>query len=294
MIKPRGVIPPMIIPFKNNDVDINVLRQFVDWLIEQGVDGLFPISTTGEGWLMDIEEKKKAIDTVIDAANNRVPVFPGALSVKEKEVIEIIKYASDAGADAVVVHFPKWVKNEKDAIAFYKKLLDISKIPIILYYSKGTPYKVSVKTVIDLSRNEGIVGIKDSSYDVSRVGRLIICASKNMSIIQGSELLYLPSLAIGIDGVIGGGLNIHPSTFKDLEKSFYRCKLEEAKAIHNRIIEVWDLISYAFPLSGKVLLNKYVGIPFDKKCKKEIIYNEKELYYRLEKVSKILALSKYE
>ena len=69
MARPRGVIPPMIIPFRNNSIDVNVLRQFIDWLIDQGVDGLFPISTTGEGWLMDIEEKKKVIDIVVDAAN---------------------------------------------------------------------------------------------------------------------------------------------------------------------------------------------------------------------------------
>ena len=290
MTRPRGVIPPMIIPFRNNSIDVNVLRQFIDWLIDQGVDGLFPISTTGEGWLMDIEEKKKVIDIVVDATNGRVPVFPGALSIREEEVVEVVRYAYDAGADAVVVHFPKWVKNEEDAIFFYKKLLDISKIPIILYYSKGIPYKVSVKTIINLSKNENIIGIKDSSYDVSRIGKLIAYASENMSIIQGSELLYLPSLVIGIDGVIGGGLNIHPYTFKMLEDNFRRCNLDVAKEIHWKIIKIWDLVSYAFPLSGKVFLNKYVGISFTKKCKKKVIYNEKELNKRLEEIARLLGL----
>lgn len=288
MIRPKGVIPPMIVPFKNNDIDVVALKQFVDWLIDQGVDGLFPISTTGEGWLMNINEKKKVIDTVVDAANGRVPVFPGALSVKEEEVLEIVRYASDAGADAVVIHFPKWVDKEEKALSFYEKVTTMSKIPIILYYSKNLRYKVSVETIVKLSKNEKIVGIKDSSYDVSRIGKLIVYASDNMSIIQGSELLYLPSLAIGIDGVIGGGLNIHPRTFKELEKSFQSCRHDEAKRIHARIIQIWDLISYAFPLSGKVFLNRYIGIPFGRKCKKIITYSEKELNSRLEKVSRLV------
>ena len=87
---PKGIIPPIITPLcENGDVNYDVLRQMVNHLIKQGVHGLFPLGTTGEFYAFDTDTYRKIIETVVDEARGRVPVYGGASAIATRDVIKL-------------------------------------------------------------------------------------------------------------------------------------------------------------------------------------------------------------
>ena len=98
-----GIWSPMPTPFdRSGELDVDRLRALTDYLIEGGVDGLFPNGTTGEFALLDREERKRVVEVVVDRASSRVPVLAGVCDPSPRNVIAFAKDAAEAGADGVV------------------------------------------------------------------------------------------------------------------------------------------------------------------------------------------------
>src|SRR2546427_10541307 len=103
MKKLEGIIAPMATPLTRDEkIDDKTTRTLVDFLIDGGIDGLFPLGTSGEFALFDREERKTVIETVLDHTNGRVPVFAGVSDPGLENVLAFAKYAKEAGADAIV------------------------------------------------------------------------------------------------------------------------------------------------------------------------------------------------
>lgn len=221
MIKPHGVIPPIITPFHDDgQVNYESLRMMVNHLIEQGVHGLFPLGTTGEFYCFDNDTYRKIIQTVKDETNGRVPIYAGANHITPKGVIELLKICEEIEVDAVSVLTPMFVSQTQDELFdYFKEIAKNTKLPIILYNNPPkTGVNIAPDTLIELAKIENIIAIKDSSGDMTLAGEYIRLTKdiENFDVLMGRDTLIHAGLCYGAKGAVASCANIAPRIAADI------------------------------------------------------------------------------
>jgi 4-hydroxy-tetrahydrodipicolinate synthase len=262
----RGVIIPMLTPFKENgDLNIDALKMLTDWLIEQGIHGLFPVSSIGEAAKLSMDEKKTIIKTVVDVTNGRVLVVPGTGFPDERRTVQLTKYAQDAGADAALIVEPYYQKPSAQALYDYYKTVNdsVKDFPLVLYNIPiFAGYELTPELVAKCANLENVVGIKDSGGDISKFNFMLHLARDRIAVLQGIDLLFLPSLAIGSPGAMIGGGNVAAKPEVQMYNAFIDGDLEKARSIHEKLVPLWLVLGgYGnFPASYKEAVTM-LGIP---------------------------------
>ena len=231
--KPRGIIPPMITPFDEEErVDCKTLKKMTNYLIDAGVHGIFPLGSTGEGYGIDFDEKRKVIETVLKAANSRVPVYAGTGAITTKESIRLTEMVTKIGVDALSVITPYFISpNEEELYTHYKEIASSTDLPIILYNNPGrTGVDLSIELIIRLSSIDNIVGIKDSSGDMTKAAEIIRRTGSDFSVLAGRDTLIYGFLAYGGHGSVAATANIVPelvvSIYELYQKGEYQSALD--------------------------------------------------------------------
>ncbi|NMB42748.1 MAG: 4-hydroxy-tetrahydrodipicolinate synthase [Clostridiales bacterium] len=223
--KPRGIIPPIVTPF-TDDGKFNEpeFRKVINYLIEEGVHGIFPLGTTGEFYAFSLEESKYILEVAVDAAAGRVPVYAGANHITTKGVIEFVKIAEEVGADAVSVLTPMFISQTQDEV--YKYYADIAantNLPIIIYNNRPkTNVTVEPETIAKLAKIENIVGVKDSTGDFTNTEEYIRLTKdiENFSVLLGRDTLIYAGLCYGATGAIASCANIAPRVTADIYEKY--------------------------------------------------------------------------
>ena len=229
---PRGIIPAMVTPFnRQGKVSEDGLRGLVDYLMEGGVHGLFPVGSQGEFYALEREEKKKIIEIVLDQAKGKVPIYAGTGAITTREVITLTKMAEDIGVDAVSIITPFFISPTQDEL--YEHYLAIAKstnLPILLYSNPGrTGVNLSVDLVVRLSKVDNIVGIKDSSGDMTLTAEYIRRTSGDFSVLAGRDTLIYGTLSYGGKGAIAATANVAPKLVVEIYEAYRRGDIERAK-----------------------------------------------------------------
>jgi 4-hydroxy-tetrahydrodipicolinate synthase len=262
----KGVIVPMLTPFKENgDLNTVALRMLTDRLIEQGVHGLFPVSSIGEAAKLSMDEKKSIIKTVVDVTNGRVLVVPGTGFPDERRTVQLTKYAQGAGADAALIVEPYYQKPSAEALYDYYKTINdsVKDFPLLLYnIPTFAGYELTPELVAKCADLENVVGIKDSGGDISKFNFMLHLAGDRIAVLQGIDLLFLPSLAIGSPGAMIGGGNVAAKPEVQMYNAFIDGNLQKARSIHERLVSLWHVLGgYGnFPASYKEAVTM-LGIP---------------------------------
>jgi 4-hydroxy-tetrahydrodipicolinate synthase len=233
----EGVLPAIITPFLRNssiDLDVDGLRDNIEFLVGQGVHGIVPCGSTGESATLSFEEHDRVIEITIDAANGTVPVVAGTGSNNTAEAIRLTKVARDLGADGVLVISPYYNKpNRSGLIKHYTKLADLD-IPVIMYNVPGrTGQNLDPDLVAELAKHPGIVGIKEASGNISQISQVIeMTLDEDFQVISGDDNMTLPIMALGGSGVISVAANVEPARMVAMFDSFCDADLETALDLH--------------------------------------------------------------
>lgn len=219
--KPRGIIPPIITPLtKDGKFNEAVFRQMIDFLIEEGVHGIFPLGTTGEFYAFSNEEVRNILKVAVDEAAGRVPVYGGANHITTRGTIELVKIAEETGCDAVSVLTPLFISQTQDELyEFYKSVAASTNLPIIIYNNKPkTNVTVEPTTVAKLALIDNIVGIKDSTGDFTNTEEYIRLTrnNDNFCVLLGRDTLIHAGLCYGATGAIASCANIAPRIAADI------------------------------------------------------------------------------
>jgi 4-hydroxy-tetrahydrodipicolinate synthase len=219
--KPRGIIPPIITPFTSEGkFNEPVFRQMINYLIEEGVHGLFPLGTTGEFYAFTNEEAKYILKVAIEEAAGRVPIYAGANHITTKGVIELVKIAEEVGADAVSVLTPMFIsQSQEELYEHYAKVAESTKLPIIVYNNKPkTNVTVEPTTIAKLALIDNIVGVKDSTGDFTNTEEYLRLTKDidNFSVLLGRDTLIYAGLSYGATGAIASCANIAPRITADI------------------------------------------------------------------------------
>lgn len=218
---PRGIIPPIVTPFAEDGcVDYDKLREMVDFLIDNGVHGLFPMGTTGEFYAVSDDEYRKILQTVKDQTNGRVPVYGGANHITTRGVIRLIKICEEVGVDAVSVLTPMFVSQTQDELYdYYKTIAQSTTLPIILYNNKPkTNVTIEPSTVAKLAQIDNIIAVKDSTGDMTNAAEYIRLTrdNPNFHVLMGRDTLIHAALCYGATGAIASCANVAPRICADI------------------------------------------------------------------------------
>ena len=260
MFYPEGVYVAMLTPFsEDGSVNESELRKLVDFCIEKGVDGLFPVSTIGEFVHMTAEEKVRMMEVVVDQAKGRVKVAPGIGSSHPAHSIELAKEAERIGCDAVVVAPPYYYKLSPEMVEKYFETIALaSNIPIVLYNIPMFTQPIGYDTVDHLCRIPNIVGMKDSSgslLDFVHFMDKVRVAGEKMHFMTGREDIFYPSLVVGGMGCMTGTAGILPEVPVATYKAFKEGDHKRALELQNSLLYlIRAMFSAPFPVGFKAAL----------------------------------------
>ena len=201
-----GILTPHMVPLDDRGgIAEAELRRYVNWLIERGVHGLYPNGSTGEFTRFSVEERRRIVSIVCDAAGGRVPVVAGAAEATVAETIRACEHCLEAGARAVAVVSPFYYRLSSESVyAYFCEIGRHSPIDVTLYNIPMLASPIDVPTVRRLAEEfPRIIGIKDSSGDISHMQRLIAAVRPvrpEFSFLTGWEAALVPMLLIGCDG----------------------------------------------------------------------------------------------
>ena len=261
---PKGILPAVVTPFSENEhINEKALRALVDYLIDNGVHGLFVVGSHGEFYSLDRQEKKSIMEIAVDQAGGRVPVYVGTGAVTTREVIELNEIAEQVGADAVSVITPYFIKPSEDELyEHYRAIAKATKLPILLYNNPPrTGVALSVELVERLADIDNIVGIKDSSGDMTLTGEFIRrTLDKEFYVLAGRDTLILATLMYGGYGSIAASANVAPKLVASIYDYFVQGDYEKAKQAQRALAPLRIAFSLGtFPVVIKEAL-KIIGI----------------------------------
>lgn len=247
MKKMHGVITAMTTPFDDQDrVDVQALEEQVEFLIQKGVDCLYPCGTTGEMLNMRPEERELVAETVFRAAAGRVTVFIHVGAMTTQETIRLARHAQKLGVDGIGVVTPAFFGvKDKAMIRHYQQVsASVDKdFPIYLYaIPQCAANDLKPQVVEQLIRTcPNIVGIKYSYADMIRLNEYLALNDGNFSVLFGPDRLFLPALAMGCDGTVSGCSGPMPEHFVNVYRAFLAGDLETARReqrVANEICEI--------------------------------------------------------
>lgn len=215
----RGTGVAIITPFdKNKTVDYIALGRVIDFNLDNGVNYIVTLGTTGETPVLSREEKKQIIEFTTDHVAGRVPVVVGIGGNDTNAVLEDFKYLPLNKAAAVLSASPYYNKPSQEGIfQHYKLLAECCPVPLILYNVPGrTGKNMDATTTLRLSELPNIAGIKEASGDMLQCIEILKHRNENFLVVSGDDALALPQLACGMDGVISVAANCFPKQFSDM------------------------------------------------------------------------------
>ena len=276
-----GAMTALITPFKNNKIDSEGFADLIKRQIENGIDYVVPVGTTGESATLTHNEHKECIEIAVEVCKNtNTKVLAGAGSNSTHEAIDLAKFAQACGADAILSVSPYYNKPTQSGIfEHYKAIANAIDIEVVLYnVPSRTNSHILPQTAIALSNEcPNITTVKEASGDVSKV--VEYQAKSNMDILSGDDSINYPILASGGKGVISVTSNLLPKKIADLVHTALKGDLNTSKKINE---ELWDVnkvlfvesnpipIKYAMHIAGLCELEYRLPLtsPSDENCKK--------------------------
>ena len=262
----KGSLPALVTPFNDGQLDLATLKKLVDWHVDQGSHGLVPVGTTGESPTLSHAEHDKVVETVVEAANGRIPVIAGAGSNNTAETVRLVKAAKAAGADAALVVTPYYNKpTQRGLIAHYTAAADCG-LPIIIYNIPGRSIvDMTPETMGQLAKLDMIVGVKDSSQDVARVSAQRITCGADFLQLSGEDPQALGHRAMGGSGCISVTANVAPKLCAEFQDALSAGDFAKALTYQDRLMPLHQAIFTEPGLCGAKYAMSVLGM-----CRDEV------------------------
>jgi 4-hydroxy-tetrahydrodipicolinate synthase len=238
----QGSITALVTPLRNGAVDVDAFQMFVDWQIEEGIDGVVPCGTTGESPTLSHEEHKRVVELCIEVAKGRVPVIAGTGSNSTDEAIDLTRHAEKAGASAALVVLPYYNKPTPEGqYRHFKAIHDSTGIPIVIYnVPPRTAVDMSVETMARVAKLPRVVGVKDATADLARPIRTRIAIGKDFCQLSGEDATALPFLIQGGHGCISVTANAAPKLTAQMHAAWRKGDIGTAMELNEKLMPLND------------------------------------------------------
>jgi 4-hydroxy-tetrahydrodipicolinate synthase len=252
-----SIMAALLTPFDDRgEVDNEALSAHVDHLISEGIDGIMPCGTTGEGPLLGEDEAAAVIETVVKGVAGRVPVIAHVGRAATGETVRLGRRARDAGAHALIACVPYYYSlDERQVVNHYTTLMSSTDVPVYAYtIPSRTGNDLSPGAVRALA-GEGLAGLKDSTKSFELHLEYLAIANgfaepDRFAVFMGSDAMLLDALQAGAAGSLTALANLRPDLLASLKKALMEDDQVEAKSIQEEIARVRTEVSTGPTLAG--------------------------------------------
>lgn len=262
----RGSYPPLVTPFTDEGaVDYDAYARLVEAQIAAGTHGIVVNGTTSEPSTLTVEERNGLVDVGIAAAAGRVPVVAATGSQSFAETAALSEHATKAGADALLIVTPYYIRPpQRGLVAYYTELAKRTDKPWMIYHIPGrTACSVSLETLQEVAAaSEDFVGIKHAVVDLALVSEMLQAFGEEFRIFVGLEELSFPMLCIGAAGMMNAVGNVWPGAVAELYEAVAAGDMARGRALHFRL---WELNKAVFfdtnPIAIKYMMRRLGILP---------------------------------
>ena len=250
----KGMATAMVTPMTSTGVDYEALARFIDFQLDNGINALVAVGTTGESATLEPAERKEVIRFTIDRVNGRVPVIAGTGTNNTAHAIHFSINACENGADALLVVTPYYNKaTQNGLIAHFTAIADKVDKPIILYnVPSRTGCNMLPATVAKLAEHPNICGIKEASGNMAQVVDIFARCGDKLDVYSGEDGPSVPMLAMGGAGTISVLSNVAPREAVAMTDAFFAGRVSEAAAWQCRLLPLINcLFSEVNPIPAK-------------------------------------------
>ncbi len=246
----KGIITPTITPISKGDLDYDAVDALIEFLHKSGVNGIFPMGSTGAFSITSAELELKILEYFMDKKKEGMYFLAGVGRNSYDETLAMANYAKELGADGLSIVTPYYVNmNQESLFRFYDKILGQLDIQVLIYnIPQNTNNSISPNTVARLRKeHSNLVGIKDSSGNFSNFSQFVDLLGEGFRILQGQDDLLFPSLSIGASGGICGTSNFS-SLAVNVYKEFSNGNIQEARKLQKKLTSLKKIMGgYPFP-----------------------------------------------
>lgn len=253
------ILTAMITPFDENGViNFDETTRLVNYLLDNGTEGLVVAGTTGESPTLSTKEKIALFSHVVKIVDKRVPVIAGTGGNNTQSSIQLTKEAEACGADAIMLVAPYYNKpNQSGLYEHFKAVANETSLPVMLYNIPGrSVVNMTADTIIKLSKIDNIVSVKEASGDLDQAAVIIENTTDDFSVYSGDDSLTLPLLAIGGDGIVSVASHVIGNEMQNMVQAFEQGDTKRAAAIHRQLLPLMTgLFEAPSPTPVKAALN---------------------------------------
>lgn len=243
----KGVIPALLTVFdKDENIDEQGMRQLVSYLIDKGVDGLYLTGSTGEGFTMTGEERKRVVEIVIDETKGRVPVVVHVGAIGTRITIDLAKHAEQAGATGISSVPPFYYKfSEEQIVKYYRDIAESTALPMIIYNVPlaGLLTMSSIKKLAEIKNIAGIKYTALSQYEITQIKDEIGC---DFLVYSGADEMAMNGLLSGADGIVGSFYNMMPEVFINIYHAVANKDMDMAAKLQKEAVEI-IMLALSYP-----------------------------------------------
>jgi 4-hydroxy-tetrahydrodipicolinate synthase len=255
-----GSIPPLITPFRDGEVDYDSYAALVDHQIAQGTHGILVNGTTAEPSTLTLDERNRLVTLAIETAAGRVPVIAatGSQSLAESELLT--KHAVKAGADALLIVTPYYIRPpQRGLVRYYLELAGQHDTPWMIYHIPGrTAVGVTLDTLRAIKdKSPTFVGMKHAVNDLGFVSECLHAFGADFKIFVGLEELSFPMLAVGACGLMNAVGNLRPGVLAEMCDAVAAGDMRTARRLHDQLLEINQAVFFdTNPIPMKYMMKR--------------------------------------
>ncbi len=236
----EGTCTALVTPFdKNKDIDFNSTKKLLEFQIQNNVNAILILGSTGEGFSLTPVERKKYISYVRSILPKSCKLIVGAGSNQFQEAANLINEAEDLGADACLVQTPYFCKcTQSGIVQHFEKICEKTNLPIIVYnIPSRSGVNILPQTMLQLSNLDNILGLKEANGDVNHILSMANAINEKLAFYCGNDNLYQLFLNLNCSGTISVTSNVFPAEIGEMWQN-----KKDSLQIHNKLFKFNELM----------------------------------------------------
>lgn len=285
----KGIYVPILTPVKENEeIDVEKLREHVNYIIEKGVHGILAHGSNGEFYMFDDEEYELITKVIVEETRGRVPILMGIGAIRTSKAIKLAQMGERLGVDGISLLQPMFLKpTEEELFLYFKEIAEsVPNLPVLLYNNPRVGYTMSGDLVERLAREvKNMKGMKDSSGDINQLMEFVRrTRDLEFKVFGGKDTMIYAALAIGAVGAVCSTANMFPEMVTAIYNEYVSGNIKESLELQykfNPVRMAQDKAS--FPVATKDMAN-IMGLNVGKPIKPNLASKEVLIEFFKEKI----------